>query len=216
MVFLFDVLQRKFQAPTREEALPGRDRPVETAETHFVNGRPLKGPWPEGFKQAAFGMGCFWGAEKMFWTLDGVWVTAAGYMGGHTRNPTYHEVCSGLTGHTEIVHVVFDPAAISYPDLLKVFWEGHDPTQGMRQGNDIGTQYRSFIGVYDDDQRRIAKAGAESYGRSLAEAGYNRLTTEIVTAGQLYYAEGYHQQYLARNPDGYCGHGGTGIACAGG
>lgn len=193
-------------------ALPGRAQPIPTAETHFVSGRPLA-EVPPGHKIAEFGMGCFWGAERLFWQLPGVWVTAVGYGGGHTPNPTYQEVCSGGTGHTELVRVVFDPSQIGYEDLLKVFWENHDPTQGMRQGNDIGSQYRSAIYTRDDTQARAARASAATYGDRLRAARLGTITTEIAAAGPWYFAEDYHQQYLARNPDGYCGINGTGISC---
>jgi peptide-methionine (S)-S-oxide reductase len=199
--------------PSPAEALPGRAEPIPTAETHFVNGRPLKGPFPESSRKALFGMGCFWGVERMFWNAPGVWVTAVGYAGGHTPNPTYREVCSGMTGHNEVVLVVWDPAVTSYEALLRTFWEGHDPTQGMRQGNDVGTQYRSGIYVYDEAQRAAAEATKAAYAERLAAAGYGPVTTEIVDAPAFYYAEDYHQQYLAKNPGGYCGVGGTGVTC---
>jgi peptide-methionine (S)-S-oxide reductase len=182
-------------------------------ERHLVLGTPLKPPFPEGSQQAVFGMGCFWGAERKFWEVDGVITTAVGYAGGYTPNPTYEEVCSGLTGHTEAVLVVFDPKKVSYDDLLRVFWESHDPTQGMQQGNDHGTQYRSAIYTFSDAQRNAAKASQESFQRSLTAAGYGEITTEIAEAGPFYYAEDYHQQYLERNPNGYCGLGGTGVSC---
>ncbi|MDT2019950.1 peptide-methionine (S)-S-oxide reductase MsrA [Methylocella sp. CPCC 101449] len=200
--------------PTKDQALPGRPTPIPTATTHFVNGHPLKGPWPEGIKTAIFGMGCFWGAERKFWQLgDGVYATAVGYLGGSTPNPTYEEVCSGMTGHNEVVLVAYDPAKISYDALLKAFWENHDPTQGMRQGNDIGTQYRSGIYLTDPAQRAAAEASKNAYAKALAGGGYGAITTEILDAGPFYYAEDYHQQYLAKNPGGYCGLGGTGVAC---
>ena len=199
--------------PAAADCLPGRAEPIETAETHFVNGRPLKGPWPEGMRQAMFGMGCFWGVERKFWQQPGVWVTAVGYAAGHTPNPTYREVCSGRTGHNEVVLVVWDPAQTSYEALLKAFWEGHDPTQGMRQGNDVGTQYRSGIYTYDAEQKAAAEASKAAYAPRLREAGYGAVTTEIVDAPPFYYAEDYHQQYLAKNPGGYCGVGGTGVSC---
>jgi len=205
--------RKSLEMPTRESALPGRDQPIRTAERHFVNGRPLKGPYPEGAQLAQFAMGCFWGVERMFWQVPGVWVTAAGYAGGVTPNPTYEEVCSGRTGQTETVLVVFEPHAVSYEGLLKVFWEGHDPTQGMRQGNDIGTQYRSAIFTYDEAQKAAAEASRQAYARSLGAAGYGPITTEIAPAGPFYFAEDYHQQYLAQNPGGYCGVGGTGVSC---
>ncbi|MBC7137563.1 MAG: peptide-methionine (S)-S-oxide reductase MsrA [Defluviimonas sp.] len=204
---------RKPDLPTRAEALPGRAVPIPTAETHFVNGRPLNGPLPQGMQEALFGMGCFWGAERMFWALPGVWVTMAGYAGGLTPNPTYKEVCSGMTGHNEVVRVIYDPAVISYDQLLKTFWENHDPTQGMRQGNDRGTQYRSGIYTFSPEQQQAAEASREIYGKRLAEAGYGPITTEILPASGFYHAEDYHQQYLAKTPGGYCGIGGTGVAC---
>ena len=199
--------------PTAETALPGRDAPVKTDETHFVLGNPLKGPYPAGFETAVFGMGCFWGVERVFWQTPGVWVTAAGYAGGITPNPTYEEVCSGLTGHTEAVRVVYDPRVVTYEDLLKVFWENHDPTQGMRQGNDIGTQYRSGIYVHNDAQASAAVASLQAYQQALSDKGYGAVTTEIAEAPEFYFAEDYHQQYLAKNPNGYCGIGGTGVTC---
>jgi peptide-methionine (S)-S-oxide reductase len=205
---MFFGLGKKTEIPAAETALPGRADPIPTAETHFVNGRPLKGPYPEGTEQVVFGMGCFWGVERMFWKLDGVWVTAAGYAAGHTPNPTYREVCTGMTGHNEVVLVVYDPAKIGFERLLQVFWEGHDPTQGMRQGNDRGTQYRSGIYTMTEAQK---KAAEES--RPLFQAGYGPITTEILPAGPFYFAEDYHQQYLAKNPGGYCGVGGTGVSC---
>jgi peptide-methionine (S)-S-oxide reductase len=185
---------------------------MEVPERHFVNGNPLKGPFP-GLSQALFGLGCFWGAEKAFWQLPGVFVTAVGYAGGFTPNATYREVCSGLTGHNEVVLVVFDPGKISYDQLLQAFWEAHDPTQGMRQGGDVGTQYRSGIYYFDDEQRAAAERSRDAYQAALTRAGYGRITTEIVPAPDFYYAEDYHQQYLAKNPGGYCGHGGTGVSC---
>jgi peptide-methionine (S)-S-oxide reductase len=189
------------------EALPGRDTPLATAQTHHVNGTPIHPPFPEGTKQAVFGMGCFWGAERLFWQTEGVVTTAAGYAGGYTPNPTYEEVCSGLTGHAEVVLVVYEPAAVAYDTLLKVFWENHDPTQGMRQGNDVGTQYRSAIYVSDEQQREEAKRSLDAYQAALSAAGHGVITTEITDAGPFYYAEEYHQQYLAKNPYGYCNHG---------
>ena len=204
---------KTLEIPSPEEALPGRSHPIPTAETHFVNGRPLKGPYPEGMQTAQFAMGCFWGVERMFWGLPGVWVTAVGYVAGSTPNPTYEEVCSGRTGHTEAVLVVYDPKAITYPELLKTFWEGHDPTQGMRQGNDVGTQYRSGIYAADDAQLQAAEASKLAYQQALSARGYGAVTTEIAPAGPFYFAEGYHQQYLAKNPAGYCGVGGTGVSC---
>ncbi len=204
---------RKLEMPGRDDALPGRPTPIPTAETHFVNGRPLQAEVPAGFQQAMFGMGCFWGVERKFWQLPGVWVTAAGYAAGYTPNATYEEVCSGRTGHNEVVRVVFDPSRISYEELLQVFWEGHDPTQGMRQGNDRGTQYRSGIYVYDDAQQAAAERTRAAYQQRLAASGYGPITTEILPAPDFYHAEDYHQQYLAKNPRGYCGVGGTGVSC---
>lgn len=194
-------------------ALPGRPDPIPTDEVHFVLGRPLKGPHPEGFESAVFAMGCFWGVERVFWKLPGVWVTSAGYAGGGTPNPTYREVCSGQTGHAEVVEVVYDPAEIAYEDLLKVFWENHDPTQGNRQGNDVGTQYRSAIYYADEAQRAAAEASRDAYQAALTARGHGRITTEIAPRPPYYFAEGYHQGYLAKNPDGYCGIGGTGVEC---
>jgi peptide-methionine (S)-S-oxide reductase len=206
-------LWSKARLPEAGRALAGRDEPVAVPERHEVLGTPLTPPFPQGTAQAVFGMGCFWGAEKAFWGLDGVHTTAVGYAGGITPNPTYREVCSGLTGHTEVVLVVFDPARISYQELLKVFWEQHDPTQGMRQGNDVGTQYRSAVYTADDGQQAAAEASRDQYQARLRDAGYGAITTEIRPAPALYYAEDYHQQYLAKNPAGYCGIGGTGVAC---
>jgi peptide-methionine (S)-S-oxide reductase len=206
--------RKRLDLPTPAEALPGRPDPIPTAERHFVNGRPLKGPYPEGLESAIFGLGCFWGAERKFWQLpEGVYVTAAGYAGGVTPNPTYEEVCSGLTGHNEVVLVVYDPKVLPYETLLKTFWESHDPTQGMRQGNDVGTQYRSGIYVTSPSQRTAAEASKAAYERELAARGYGPVTTEIRDAGPFYFAEDYHQQYLAKNPGGYCGLGGTGVSC---
>jgi peptide-methionine (S)-S-oxide reductase len=200
--------------PSAAEALPGRATPVPTAKRHFVNGRQLQPPYPEDVQQAVFGLGCFWGAERKFCELgDGIYTTAAGYAGGHTANPTYEEVCSGRTGHTEVVLVVFDPAKVSYEQLLKTFWESHNPTQGMRQGNDVGTQYRSAVFWTSEKQRDAALASKQAYERALKAKGYGPVTTEIVKAGPFYFAEDYHQQYLAKNPHGYCGLGGTGVAC---
>ena len=201
------------ELPEPGEALPGRAEPVPVPDEHFVNGRPLQEPYPEGSERALFGMGCFWGAERMFWQLPGVNTTAVGYAAGFTPNPTYREVCSSLTGHNEVVLVVFDPRQISYAELLRVFWEGHDPTQGMRQGNDVGTQYRSGIYVYDADQRAAAESSRDSYQQVLSAAGFGNITTEILDAPDFFFAEDYHQQYLAKNPNGYCGIGGTGIGC---
>src|SRR5438128_8174128 len=200
--------------PSAAEALPGRAKPIPTATSHFVNGHRLQPPYPHGLEQAVFGLGCFWGAERKFWELgDAVYTTAVGYAGGHTKNPTYEETCSGRTGHTEAVLVVFDPAQTSYEELLRLFWENHDPTQGMRQGNDAGTQYRSAI--YTDGPKQLAAAGAsrDAFQRELSRAGYGEITTEIAPAGEFYYAEPYHQQYLQKNPMGYCGLGGTGVSC---
>jgi peptide-methionine (S)-S-oxide reductase len=194
-------------------ALPGREQPIPVPDRHFVLDAPLTPPFPEGIETAVFGMGCFWGVERMFWQAPGVYTTAAGYAGGYTPNPTYEEVCSGSTGHTEAVLVAYDPAKISYEELLRIFWEGHDPTQGMRQGNDMGTQYRSAIYWAGDAQRAAAEATREAFGERLREAGYGEITTELAEAGPFYYAEDYHQQYLAKNPGGYCGLGGTGVSC---
>lgn len=205
--------RKKTSLPSAAEALPGRPAPIRTAETHFVSRRALKGPYPEGYQTAMFGLGCFWGAERKFWQVPGVWVTAVGYAGGVTPNPTYEETCTGLTGHNEVVFVVYDPAKVSYDDLLKTFWESHDPTQGMRQGNDIGTQYRSGIYAFTPEQKATALRSKEEYGAALAKAGYGPITTEILDAPPFYFAEDYHQQYLAKNPAGYCGLGGTGVSC---
>jgi peptide-methionine (S)-S-oxide reductase len=202
--------------PTPEEALPGRDEPMRVPPRHTVLGTPLQPPFPEGSERAVFGMGCFWGAERKFWELDGVYTTAVGYAGGATKNPTYREVCSGRTGHAEVVLVVYDPQRVSYDELLRTFWENHDPTQGMRQGNDAGTQYRSAIYTTSDSQRKAAEASREQFQRALATARYGRITTEIAPAPPFYYAEDYHQQYLAKNPGGYCGLGGTGVSCPAG
>ena len=199
--------------PRREEALPGRATPIDVPERHFVSGHRIVPPFPDGLQLALFGLGCFWGAERRFWQQPGVYATAAGYAGGYTPNPTYEEVCTGLTGHAEVVRVIFDPTQVSYADLLRVFWESHDPTQGMRQGNDVGTQYRSGIYVYDPVQRSAAEASRDAYAKELAAAGYGPITTEIAPAPPFYYAEDYHQQYLAKNPGGYCGLGGTGVSC---
>ena len=200
--------------PSKADALPGRPAPLPTAKTHFVNGNPIKGPYPAGAQKALFGMGCFWGAERKFWKLgEGVFVTAVGYAGGHTPNPTYEEVCSGRTGHNEVVLVVFDPNKVSYEKLLRTFWENHNPTQGMRQGNDVGTQYRSGIYVFDAAQRKAAEESKAMYEKALADKRHGAITTEIVDAPEFYFAEDYHQQYLAKNPAGYCGLGGTGVSC---
>jgi peptide-methionine (S)-S-oxide reductase len=207
-------MRKTTKLPSATEALAGRADPLPTATRHFVNGHPLQAPYPAGLEQAVFGLGCFWGAERKFWELgDGVYVTAVGYAGGHTQNPTYEEVCSGRTGHTEAVLVVFDPAKISYEKLLKTFWENHNPTQGMRQGNDVGTQYRSAIYTLNDAQREAAAASKTAYQKALSTKGLGTITTEIAPAGAFYFAEDYHQQYLAKNPAGYCGLGGTGVSC---
>jgi len=203
--------RKPLDLPTPQAALKGRADPIPTARTHFVNGNPLKGPYPEGMRTAQFAMGCFWGVERKFWQLPGVWVTAAGYAGGASPNPTYEEVCSGRTGQAEAVLVVYDPAKVAYEDLLKVFWENHDPTQGMRQGNDVGTQYRSAIYTDGEDQFAAAERSREDYAEALAGRGFGAVTTEIAPAGEFYFAEPYHQQYLAKNPSGYCGVGGTGV-----
>jgi peptide-methionine (S)-S-oxide reductase len=206
--------RKKPEMPTAETALKGRAQPIPTAATHFINNRPLKGPYPEGTETAIFGLGCFWGAERKFWEMgEGIWVTAAGYSGGLTPNPTYEEVCTGRTGHNEVVLVAFDPAKVSYEALLKTFWESHDPTQGMRQGNDVGTQYRSGIYVAGAGQRQAAEASKAAYQKVLSANGYGPITTEILDAGPFYFAEDYHQQYLAKVPHGYCGLGGTGLSC---
>ena len=207
---------KKTTLPTRDEALPGRSDAMPVAARHFVNGNPLEGPFAPAMEQAVFGLGCFWGAERRFWQTDGVFSTAAGYAGGITPNPTYEEVCSGLTGHTEVVLVVFDPAVVSYEQLLGVFWESHDPTQGMRQGNDVGTQYRSAIYACSEAQQRSAQDSLRAYQGELEKAGYGTITTEIGPLDRFYYAEDYHQQYLAKNPNGYCGIGGTGVSCPAG
>jgi peptide-methionine (S)-S-oxide reductase len=203
----------KLKLPTREEALPGRPEPIPTEQTHFVNGTPLKGPYPPGAELAQFAMGCFWGAERLFWKIPGVITTAVGYSGGFTPNPTYEQVCSGRTGHAEVVLVVYEPKVVSYEQLLKCFWENHDPTQGMRQGNDIGTQYRSAIYTYNEAQERAAYASRDAFAKALQDRGHGAVTTEIREAPEFYFAEGYHQQYLAKNPAGYCGLGGTGVVC---
>ncbi len=203
----------KSQMVAREDALPGRSEPVAVPETHYVNGNRIVPPFPDGLQTAVLGMGCFWGAEKEFWQLDGVYSTAAGYAGGYTPNPTYEEVCSGRTGHTEVVLVVFDPKVVGYARILQEFWENHDPTQGMRQGNDQGTQYRSAIYTYDENQIELAESTAEAYGERLAAAGYGAVTTEIAPLTDFYYAEDYHQQYLAKNPNGYCPVHATGVSC---
>ncbi len=205
--------KRPTTLPTREEALAGRAEPLPTADKHFVTGEPIKGPYPDGFETAIFALGCYWGAERRFWQTPGVWVTAVGNAGGFTENPTYEEVCSGKTGHAESVLVVYNPDIISYEVLLKVFWESHDPTQGMRQGNDQGTQYRSAIFTTHDEQAAIARASLNAYQKGLDEAGYGKITTTIEPLDEFYFAEEYHQQYLAKNPSGYCGIGGTGVSC---
>jgi peptide-methionine (S)-S-oxide reductase len=210
---LFAAKPWKTELVPHDQALKGRLQAIPTAETHFVNGRPLKAPYPEALEQAVFAMGCFWGVERIFWNIEGVHVTAAGYAGGVTPNPTYEEVCSGQTGHTEVVLVVYDPAQVSFETLLKAFWEGHDPTQGMRQGNDVGTQYRSAIYWTTPAQQAAAEASAKAYQAALSAEGRGAITTEIREAGPFYFAEDYHQQYLAKNPNGYCGVGGTGVAC---
>jgi len=207
------VFFEKTRLPTREKALPGRAEAMEVPERHFVSGARLTAPFPDGLQRALFGMGCFWGAEKKFWQLPGVYSTAVGYAAGLTPNPTYREVCSGMTGHNEVVLVVFDPAEVSYDTLLKTFWENHNPTQGMRQGNDVGTQYRSGIYYADEAQKAAAERSREAYQAELTRRGYGPITTEIAAAQEFYYAEEYHQQYLAKNPDGYCGLGGTGVTC---
>ncbi len=209
---LFDI-RKKHLMPSPQDALPGRDEALPVPAEHFVNGNPLQGHFPDGYEQAVFGMGCFWGVERMFWQLAGVYTTAAGYAAGFTPNPTYQEVCSGQTGHNEVVLVVYDPQVISFDALLKTFWEGHDPTQGMRQGNDMGTQYRSGIYTFSAAQAEAAEASRQAFQPILSDAGYGEITTEIVPAGEFYYAEDYHQQYLAKNPGGYCGLGGTGVSC---
>jgi peptide-methionine (S)-S-oxide reductase len=203
----------KLTLPDEDQALPGRAETMPVPDVHFVNGHPLAPPFPDGLEQAVFGMGCFWGAERKFWEADGVYTTAVGYAGGSTPNPTYEETCSGLTGHTEVVLVVFDPEIISYDEVLRIFWENHDPTQGMRQGNDVGTQYRSALYTTDDDQAGAAEASRAAYQQVLTDAGLGEITTEIGPAPAFYYAEDYHQQYLAKNPGGYCGIGGTGVVC---
>ncbi|RZM77281.1 peptide-methionine (S)-S-oxide reductase MsrA [Leptolyngbya iicbica] len=204
---------KKLELPSPDEALPGRSEPMPVPDKHYVNGNALKPPFPAGMETALFGMGCFWGAERKFWQTDGVYSTAVGYAAGYTPNPTYREVCSGMTGHNEVVLVVYDPSVISYEGILKVFWENHNPTQGMRQGNDTGTQYRSGIYTYSDEQRKLAEASRDAYQQRLKQEGYSKITTEILDAPEFYYAEDYHQQYLAKNPGGYCGLGGTGVAC---
>ncbi|MGF1568929.1 MAG: peptide-methionine (S)-S-oxide reductase MsrA [Nodosilinea sp.] len=213
MVFFGLGKGKKSEMPVASDALPGRATAMPVPDKHYVNGNPLTPPFPAGMELALFGLGCFWGAERKFWQQDGVYSTSVGYAAGYTPNPTYQEVCSGLTGHNEVVQVVFDPAVISYERLLQVFWESHNPTQGMRQGNDVGTQYRSGIYVYSDAQRQLAEASQAAYQQALNAAGYGAITTEIIDAPEYYYAETYHQQYLAKNPGGYCGLGGTNVAC---
>lgn len=213
-MFLIDMFNKKTVMPTPDTALPGRAEPLPTATHHFVNGNPLKAPYPDHLNVAYFGMGCFWGAERLFWKTPGVWVTAVGYQGGITRNPTYHETTTGMTGHTEIVKVVFDPSVVSYEQLLKIFFEEHDPTQGMRQGNDVGTTYRSAIYTTSPEQQAAAEAASNRFQKALIDAGNrSKITTEIKPAEEFYYAEDYHQQYLAKNPGGYCGLRGTGVSC---
>lgn len=207
-------MRKKTEMPAAANALPGRPQAIVTAENHFVSGRKLKGPYPDGMEQVIFGMGCFWGAERKFWQMGGgIWVTAVGYAAGFTPNPTYEEACSGLTGHNEVVLVVFDPAKTPFSDLLRTFWESHDPTQGMRQGNDVGTQYRSGIYTFSNSHRAEAEASRQGYGAALSRTGFGAITTEIIDAPTFYFAEAYHQQYLAKNPSGYCGLGGTGVSC---
>ena len=212
-MFLLDLLAKKTKLPSAAEALPGRSTPITVPGDHFVSHRPLAGPYPEGIRTVLFGLGCFWGAERVFWQRDGVYVTAVGYAGGVTPNPTYEEVCTGLTGHNEVVLVAYDPKIVSYADLVRLFFESHDPTQGMRQGNDVGTQYRSGIYVADAEERRIAEEVRDAYQAALAAKGYGAITTEIVDRPEFYFAEDYHQQYLAKVPNGYCGLGGTGVSC---
>ncbi|ANV86192.1 peptide-methionine (S)-S-oxide reductase MsrA [Picosynechococcus sp. PCC 7117] len=209
----FGLLGKKTQMPTPQEALPGRTQTMPIPDQHFVNGNPIAPPFPAGIKLAMFGLGCFWGAERKFWQTPGVFSTAVGYAAGHTPNPTYQEVCSGMTGHNEVVLVAYDPTQVSYETLLKVFWESHNPTQGMRQGNDVGTQYRSGIYTYSEAQKQLAQTSLEAYQDALKAEGYGAITTEILEAPEFYYAEEYHQQYLAKNPGGYCGLGGTGVGC---
>jgi len=210
---MWPFMRDKLAVPQPEDCLPGRSQPMPLPEQHFVNHHPLAGPYPAGTNKAVFGLGCFWGAERVFWQAPGVWVTAVGYAGGSTPNPTYEEVCSGRTGHTEAVLVVYDPKLTSYEALLKLFWESHDPTQGMRQGNDVGTQYRSAIYTFSPEQQAAAEASRQAYEAQLAAAGLSKITSEIRDAPPFYFAEGYHQQYLAKNPNGYCGLGGTGVTC---
>lgn len=213
MVFFGLGRGKKTEMPSPKDALPGRPTPIPVPSQHYVNGNPLQPPFPAGMETAMFGLGCFWGAERKFWQQNGVYTTAVGYAAGYTPNPTYQEVCSSLTGHNEVVWVVFDPSVVSYAQLLKVFWESHNPTQGMRQGNDVGTQYRSGIYTYSPEQKQAAEASKQAYQQALSAAGYGAITTEILDAPEFYYAEAYHQQYLAKNPGGYCGLGGTNVAC---
>lgn len=216
-MFLLNMLNNKLKLPAKSEALPGRDEKISTAEKHFVNGNPINPPFPKGMETVILGMGCFWGVERIFWQKEGVYVTAVGYSAGHTQNPTYNEVCTGMTGHNEVVLVVFDSNKISFDEILQTFWEGHDPTQGMRQGNDTGTQYRSGIYVNSKGQKEAALASLELYQEALNKAGISKkITTEILNANEFFYAEEYHQQYLAKNPEGYCGIGGTGVSCPSG
>lgn len=210
---MFFRTEKKLDLPSADQALPGRETEIEVAPRHYVLDAPLRGPFPDDTAEALFGLGCFWGAERKFWETPGVVTTAVGYAGGHTPNPTYREVCSGRTGHNEVVRVIYRPAEVSYETLLKVFWESHDPTQGMRQGNDVGTQYRSGIYTFDDAQREAAESSLRRYAEALGTAGFGGITTEILAAPPFYYAEDYHQQYLAKNPSGYCGLGGTGVRC---
>ncbi len=210
---MFFMTNKKMEMVAPDDALPGRDFAIPTAQTHFVFDRPLKSAVPDGMEQAMFGMGCYWGVERMFWNVPGVWLTMVGHAGGYTPNATYEEVCTGKTGHNEVVRVIYDPAVVTYDDLLKVFWEGHDPTQGMRQGNDRGTQYRSGIYTYTDAQKQAAFVSRDAFAPKLLAAGYGAITTEILDAPEFYFAEDYHQQYLAKNPAGYCGIGGTGVTC---
>jgi len=210
---MFSMMQKKVKMVAPQEALPGREAPIATAKTHFLSGRALKSEVPDGMDQAMFGMGCFWGVERIFWKIDGVWLTMVGYAGGYTPNATYDEVCTGQTGHNEVVRLIFDPVVVSYDSLLKIFWEEHDPTQGMRQGNDRGTQYRSGIYTYTGEQLAQAEASRTAFAPKLEAAGFGAVSTEILLAPEFYYAEDYHQQYLAKNPAGYCGIGGTGVSC---
>jgi peptide-methionine (S)-S-oxide reductase len=212
---MWSLRKKPLEVPAADQALPGRAAKMKVAKQHFVNGNPLEPPFPDGMEVAYFGLGCFWGAERVFWTLPGVYTTAVGYAGGTTPNATYEEVCSGMTGHTEAVLVVYDPKRVSYDALLKTFWESHDPTQGMRQGNDVGTQYRSAIYWTNEEQRRLVEASREAYAKALTRERFGAITTEIKEAPPFYYAEDYHQQYLAKNPAGYCGLGGTGVRCPG-